>query len=151
MKSIFRKYCTFQDLKLKFCYICEIYCTWDTVIFLVLINWQEMWSPWRDSEREVYSSDDRRIHFTYIRELQQTYLLQKRNKESLWKRLLLKPGLRPWIRTLDPEPEKPEPWKTWTLKNLDPEKSGLWKTRTMKNTGNSWMQKKIIRPHGIIY
>ena len=27
-----------------------------------------------------------------------------------------------WNRTLEPEPEKPRPWKTWTLKNLDHEK-----------------------------
>ena len=31
-----------------------------------------------------------------------------------------------WNRTLDPgpDPEKPGPWKTWTLKNLNPEKHG---------------------------
>ena len=28
-----------------------------------------------------------------------------------------------WIRTLDPDPEKPAPWK-----NLDPEKHESWKT-----------------------
>ena len=48
-----------------------------------------------------------------------------------------------WTRTLnqDPEksrpkktfPEKPEPRKTWTLKNLDSEKPGPWKTWTLKN------------------
>ena len=32
------------------------------------------------------------------------------------------PGLGP--RTLDPDPEKPGPWKTWALKSLDPEKHG---------------------------
>ena len=41
----------------------------------------------------------------------------------LLKGLLLKPGPRPWIRTL----------KTWTQKNLDPEKSGLRKIWTLKN------------------
>ena len=29
-----------------------------------------------------------------------------------------------WTGTLDPDPEKPGPPKTWTLKNLDPEKPG---------------------------
>ena len=29
-----------------------------------------------------------------------------------------------WTQTLDPDPEKPGPWKTWTLKNLDYEKRG---------------------------
>ena len=29
-----------------------------------------------------------------------------------------------WTRTLDPDPEKPGPRKTLTLKNLDPEKRG---------------------------
>ena len=44
--------------------------------------------------------------------------------------LLLKPGPRPWTRTLkNLDPEKPGPrktWtlKTWTLKNLDSEKPG---------------------------
>ena len=42
--------------------------------------------------------------------------------ESLKKRLFLKPRLGPW--TLDPDPEKPGPRKTWTLKKLDPEKPG---------------------------
>ena len=79
-----------------------------------------------------------------------------------------------WTQTLDPDPgpgprktwtlknldsenldsEKPGPWKIWAQKNLDPEKPGLWKTWTKKNAGNSWMQikeKKIRRPHGIIY
>ena len=32
--------------------------------------------------------------------------------------------------------------KTWTQKNLDPEKPELWKSWTMKNSGNSWMQQK---------
>ena len=41
------------------------------------------------------------------------------------KRLLLKHGARPWTRTLkNMDPEKPEPRKTWTQKNLGPEKSG---------------------------
>ena len=30
-----------------------------------------------------------------------------------------------WTWTLDPDPEKLGPWKTWTLKNLDPEKPGI--------------------------
>ena len=38
-----------------------------------------------------------------------------------------------WTRTLDPDPEKPGPRKTWTLKNLDSEKPGPWKTWTLKN------------------
>ena len=29
-----------------------------------------------------------------------------------------------WIKTLDLDPEKPGPRKTWTLKNLDPKKPG---------------------------
>ena len=29
-----------------------------------------------------------------------------------------------WTRTLDPDPEKPGPGKTWTLKILDPKKPG---------------------------
>ena len=32
-----------------------------------------------------------------------------------------------WTRTLDPDPEKPGPLKTWTQKNLDPEKIGSGK------------------------
>ena len=66
----------------------------------------------------------------------------------LLKGLLLKPGPRPWIRTLkNLDPEKPRPWKIWTQKNLDPEKSGLWKSWTMKNAENSWMQQKILKDH----
>ena len=38
-----------------------------------------------------------------------------------------------WTQTLDPDPEKPGPRKTWTQKNLDPEKPGLRKTWTLKN------------------
>ena len=38
-----------------------------------------------------------------------------------------------WTGTLDPDPEKPGPSKTWILKNLDPEKPGPWKTWTLKN------------------
>ena len=30
-----------------------------------------------------------------------------------------------WSQTLDLDPEKPQPRKTWTQKNLDPEKPGL--------------------------
>ena len=40
----------------------------------------------------------------------------------------LNPGPGLWTRTLDADLEKPRPWKTWTLKNLDPEKPGPWKT-----------------------
>ena len=40
-------------------------------------------------------------------------------------RLLLKPGPRPWTRTVkNLDPEKPGLRKTWSLKNLDPEKPG---------------------------
>ena len=68
------------------------------------------------------------------------------NKFCSNKWLLLKPGPRPWTRTLDQDPElgpwtqtlrnldseKPGPSKSWTLKNLDPEKLELWKTWTIK-------------------
>ena len=50
------------------------------------------------------------------------------------RRLLLKPGPRPWTWTLkNLDPEKSGLTKTWALKNLDPEKSGLTKTWTLKN------------------
>ena len=40
--------------------------------------------------------------------------------------LLLKPGPRPWARTLNNlDPEKPGTRKTWTLKNMDSERPGL--------------------------
>ena len=29
-----------------------------------------------------------------------------------------------WTQDLDLDPEKPGPWKTWTMRNLDPEKPG---------------------------
>ena len=55
----------------------------------------------------------------------------------------LKPGPRPWTRTLkNLDPEKPGPWKTWTLKDLNYEKRG--KQLDAKKT-------KIRRPHGLIY
>ena len=38
-----------------------------------------------------------------------------------------------WTRTLDLDPEKSGPWKTWIQKNLDPEKPGPWKIWTLKN------------------
>ena len=38
-----------------------------------------------------------------------------------------------WTQTLDPDLEKPGPWKTWTQKNLDPEKPEPRKTWTPKN------------------
>ena len=52
--------------------------------------------------------------------------------------LLLKPEPRPWTRTLDLDPEKHGPRKTWTQKNLDlknlgSEKPGLKKTWILKN------------------
>ena len=58
-------------------------------------------------------------------------------------RLLLKPGSEPekpgprlWNRTLiNLDPEKPGPWKTWTLNNLDPQKHGSWKT-----WNNMWLK-----------
>ena len=50
--------------------------------------------------------------------------------------LLLKPGARPWTWAVDPDPEKPRPWKTWL----------------MKNVGNSSMQKKDWKTtYSIIY
>ena len=30
-----------------------------------------------------------------------------------------------WTRTLDQDPEKPQPRKTWTLKSMDPKKHGI--------------------------
>ena len=60
--------------------------------------------------------------------------------------LLLKPGPRPWSRTLDLDTEKPGPWKSWTQKNWDPEKPGprkMWET--------AGCRKKIGRSHSIIY
>ena len=35
-----------------------------------------------------------------------------------------KATFKTWTRTLDPDPEKSGPIKTWTHKNLDPEKPG---------------------------
>ena len=46
-----------------------------------------------------------------------------------------------WTQTLDPDPEKPGPWKIWTLKILNYEKRGKQLDA----------EKKIRRPHGIIY
>ena len=51
----------------------------------------------------------------------------------------------------------PGPWKTWTQKNLDIEKPGPWKIWTLKilnyeKRGKQLdAEKKIRRPHGIIY
>ena len=69
-----------------------------------------------------------------------------------------------WTRILDPGPGlwKPEPWKTWTLKNLDLEKPGPWRTWTLKNLDpekprpwKTWETagygKMIKRPHIITY
>ena len=60
-------------------------------------------------------------------------------------------------KTLDPEPEKPEPRKTLILKNLDPEKPGPRKTWTLKNwtlknqvhekRGKQWDAEKILEEH----
>ena len=66
-------------------------------------------------------------------------------------RLLLKPGPRPWTRTLkNLNSEKPGPRKTWILKILDPEKLGLRKTWTLKNLDSekpglrkTWTQKNL--------
>ena len=38
-----------------------------------------------------------------------------------------------WSQTLEPDPVKPGPWKSSTLKNLDSEKAGPWKSSTLKN------------------
>ena len=40
------------------------------------------------------------------------------------KKLFVSTTSKTWTRTLDPDPEKPGPRKTWNLKNLDPEKPG---------------------------
>ena len=91
-----------------------------------------------------------------------------KNYFMLLKRLHLKPGPRPWTRTLkNLDPEKSGPWKslTWktmTQKKLDPEKSGPekpgpWKIWILKNLGYEKRrkqldaEKQIRRPHGIIY
>ena len=44
-----------------------------------------------------------------------------------------------WTRTLDLDPEKPRPRKTWTLKNLDPENLGSEKPGPRK----TWILKKV--------
>ena len=44
-----------------------------------------------------------------------------------------------WPRILEPDPEKPGPWKSWTLKHLDSEKAGPWKSWTWK----SWTLKNL--------
>ena len=49
--------------------------------------------------------------------------------------LILKPGPRHWTWTLDPNPQKQGPWKTWLMRNMR----------------NSWMQKRIGKPQSIIY
>ena len=38
-----------------------------------------------------------------------------------------------WTPTLDPNPEKSRPRKSWSLKNLDPDKPGPRKTWIQKN------------------
>ena len=74
------------------------------------------------------------------------------NCQDIRLRLHLTSTSKTWTQTLDPDPEKPGPLKTWTQKNLDHEKPGSWKTWTsrkmLKTTGCS---KKIERPHSIIY
>ena len=65
----------------------------------------------------------------YLRELElpKNWPGSKFFKTRKW--LLLKPGPGPLTRTLkNLGLEKPEPWKTWTLQNLDPEKHGFCKT-----------------------
>ena len=49
------------------------------------------------------------------------------------KKLFISTTSKTWTRTLDPDPEKPGPRKTWILKNLDVEKPGPRKTWTLKN------------------
>ena len=56
----------------------------------------------------------------------------QKNKLCYSRRILLKPRARPWTRTLDLDPEKPGPKKTWTQKNLHPENPGPRKTWTLK-------------------
>ena len=51
-----------------------------------------------------------------------------------------------YFEDLDPDPEKPGPWKSWTQKNLGSEKPGSWKRGKQLDA-----KKKIRRPHGIIY
>ena len=51
-------------------------------------------------------------------------MFPKKLFRAYFKWLVLKPGPRPWTRTLDPDHEKPGARKTWTLKNLDSEKPG---------------------------
>ena len=48
-------------------------------------------------------------------------------------KLPLRTASKAWTQALDPGPEKPRPWKTWTQKNLDPEKPGPWKIWALKN------------------
>ena len=65
--------------------------------------------------------------------------------------LPLKPGPRPWPRTLKKlDPEKPLPWKTWIQKNLDPGKPAPRKTCTLKHLDpgkpgprKTWNQKNL--------
>ena len=84
-----------------------------------------MWIWYRCQNRKLYHLDGKQLLFY------KKYLSKHRTK---W-RLFLNSGSRPWTRTLDPNPEKPRPWKTWTQKNLDSEKPGPWKTWTVKNMG----------------
>ena len=67
-------------------------------------------------------------------------------------RLILKPGFRPWTRTLVPKTEKPGPWKTCPLKNLDPEnldpeKPGSWKTWEAAGCKKKQQKKKWLEDH----
>ena len=50
----------------------------------------------------------------------------------------MKATSKTWTRTLDPDPKKPGPWKTCTLK-----KPVLWKTWTLKNMHPNWTLKNI--------
>ena len=62
-----------------------------------------------------------------------------------------------WTPTLQPDPEKPRPRKSWTLKNLDPDKPGPRKTWNQKNVNpekpgpwKTWSQKCLDpEKHGI--
>ena len=57
-----------------------------------------------------------------MQQIYRTTPMPKCDLIAFFSRLLLKPGSGPWIRTLkNLDLEKPRPWKTWTLKNLDPE------------------------------
>ena len=125
---------------------------------------QEMWRIRHDKKGE---RGNEQIYFQVFINLcmKLCFLAMKKNVDcdiltyEVYRRpvygLLLKPGPKPWtlerntekpgpwrtwnLKNLDPE--KPGPWRTWTLKNLDTEKPGHWKTWTLKNMGNGWLWK----------